>query len=67
MPIYKDFNVFTKDVDVNLLKSGDVLAHDFCLRDGAVLVRAQTVLDEDIIAKLKIFGSKVVSLDITKV
>lgn len=67
MPIYKDFNVFTKDVDVNLLKSGDILAHDFCLRDGAVLVRAQTVLDEDIIAKLKRFGSKVVSLDITKV
>lgn len=63
----KDFNIYTKEVDVNLLRCGDVLANDFCLRDGAILVKAQTVLDEQMIAKLKKFGSKVVSLDITKV
>lgn len=67
MLCYKDFNIYTKDVDVNLLKPGDVLAHDIRLRNGATLIIANTELNDQLINKLKIIGSKLVTLDITKV
>jgi len=64
---YKDLNIYTKNVDIDLLKPGDVVAHDIRLQNGAALVKANTVLDEHLIERLKTIGSKMVTLDITKV
>lgn len=68
MHLYNNnISIYTKNVDVNLLKPGDVLAHDILLRDGATLIKANTELNCKLISKLKTLGSKVVTLDLTKV
>lgn len=64
---YKQFNIYTQNVEVELLKPGDVLANDILFRNGTVLVKADTELNDQIINKLMHLKSKVVTLDITKV
>ena len=64
---YKEFSIYTQNVEVDLLKPGDVLANDILFRNGTVLVKADTELDDRIISKLMHLKSKVVTLDITKV
>jgi putative nucleotidyltransferase with HDIG domain len=62
-----DLNLYTKEVEVNKLYPGDVLAHDIYLKNGLLVIKGGTELTEMQIAKLKKMKGMVVTLDLTKV
>ncbi|NLT94913.1 MAG: HD-GYP domain-containing protein [Clostridia bacterium] len=62
-----DLNLYTKKVEVNNLRPGDILAHDIYLRNGLLVIKGGTELTEKQIMKLQKLRSMVVTLDLTKV
>jgi len=58
-----DKELYTKEISVNKLKVGDVLAHDVYLRQGTLVAKAGVELSEAHLQSLRQMGERVVTLD----